>query len=103
MQIGSNSSSTNNQSIIIPDLEEFEFKAIGEGLGFHQKEEKPRWSKPATTSTSRMNSNASKVVISSTLPSSGTISREQLGFLYNTENQMASLKTNEQNKKAKIS
>ena len=101
MQIEPSSLSTNNQSIIIPDLEEFEFKAIGEGLGFHQIEEKPRWSKPVTKSTARMNPSASKVAINST--SSSAISREQLGFLYNPKNQTTSLKTNEQNKKVKTS
>jgi len=99
MQIEPSSPSTKNQSIMIPDLEEFEFKAIGEGLGFHQKEEKPRWSKPATTSSSRMNSIASTSKVNST--PSNSISREQLGFLYNPEGQTASLKTNEQSKKPK--
>jgi len=99
MQIEPSSPSTKNQSIMIPDLEEFEFKAIGEGLGFHQKEEKPRWSKPATTSSSRMNSIASTSKVN--LTPSNSISREQLGFLYNPESQTASLKANEQSKKSK--
>lgn len=96
MQIEPSSPSTKNQSIIIPDLEEFEFKAIGEGLGFHQKEEKPRWSKPAATTSPRINSSSSAPTMSS------TISREQLGFLYNPEKQTASVKFNEQTKKTKI-
>lgn len=106
MQIESNSSSTKNRSIIIPDLEEFEFKAIGEGLGFHQKEEKPRWSKPATMarSTSTM-PNRSAIGISKNSPSvsSHGISKEQLGFLYNQDDQAFAIKPKlKENKAVKV-
>lgn len=74
----------NNQSqrpIVIPELDELQFKAIGEGLGFHQQEEKPRWKNPATRQSVPSSQH-------STAPRSNTInaglSREQLGAIYQT-------------------
>lgn len=74
----------NNQSqrpIVIPELDELQFKAIGEGLGFHQQEEKPRWKNPATRQ-SVQSSQHSTTSRSSTMNSG--LSREQLGAIYQT-------------------
>lgn len=70
----------NNQPsrpIIMPELDELEFKAIGEGLGFHQQEERPRWHKttPQTAPTRQARSNES-------------ISREQLGVIYQSKTKL---------------
>lgn len=80
---------TQNKQIIMPDLEEFEFKAIGEGLGFHQKEEKPKWNKPATnfkTSNQQVNTRSSTRQLNDS-----SISREQLGFLYQSQDNNAGI------------
>tara|TARA_R110000868_G_scaffold97619_3_gene268591 strand:+ start:8861 stop:9538 length:678 start_codon:yes stop_codon:yes gene_type:complete len=63
----------NSRPIIMPEVDDFEFKAIGEGLGFHQPTERPRWKSAAATApkqTKSENSNTS------------SITREQLGVMY---------------------
>ncbi len=80
---------TQNKQIIMPDLEEFEFKAIGEGLGFHQKEEKPKWNKPVTnfqTSNQHVSTRSSTRQLNDS-----SISREQLGFLYQNQDNNAGI------------
>lgn len=71
----------NNQSsrpIIMPELDELEFKAIGEGLGFHQQEERPRWHKKMPQQTAPAHQ----------ARSNESISREQLGVIYQSKTKL---------------
>src|SRR5690606_40170936 len=77
----------NNQTqrpIVIPELDELQFKAIGEGLGFHQQEEKPRWKNPATRQSIQAASThqPSQTIQRSTPSANVGMSREQLGAIY---------------------
>lgn len=68
-----------NGPIVIPELEELEFKAIGEGLGFHQQEERPRWKNNAVKSSTQ-----TTTPTKSNLNYGASLSRDQLGAIYQT-------------------
>lgn len=95
----------NNQSqrpIVIPELDELQFKAIGEGLGFHQQEEKPRWKNPATRQ-SATNSIATKPTSSARTNTTNVgLSREQLGAIYQTAQSAPAPKVNSSATKTKV-
>ena len=78
--------------IIVPEFEDFEFKALDEGLGFHQKEEKPRWKSQAKTmvaSSSSIHPTMDKLKRNEVQSS---ISRDQLGMIYSNDQQMKTTK-----------
>src|SRR5690606_2890590 len=64
--------------IVVPDLEEFEFKALDEGLGFHQKQERPRWKSSATARPTTHTA----ATATNRIQQQNSISREQLGMIY---------------------
>tara|TARA_R110000868_G_scaffold55424_5_gene172324 strand:+ start:14722 stop:15399 length:678 start_codon:yes stop_codon:yes gene_type:complete len=63
----------NSRPITMPEVDEFEFKAIGEGLGFHQPTERPRWKSAVAPATN--NQTQEKI-------NPHAITREQLGVMY---------------------
>ncbi|MBH47598.1 MAG: hypothetical protein CME71_05460 [Halobacteriovorax sp.] len=62
----------NSRPITMPEVDEFEFKAIGEGLGFHQPTERPRWKSATVTTKNQPQEKANP----------HAITREQLGVMY---------------------
>lgn len=81
MQTDFGGTDQSQRPISIPELEELQFKAIGEGLGFHQEQERPRWNNPASRNSTTP---ASTSKLATTKAPANSFSREQLGAIYQT-------------------
>ncbi len=89
MQTDFTGKNSDPNAIVMPDFEELQFKAIGEGLGFHQQQEKPRWQQPASakvTTTSPLSRSTPEALKPTSAPG---LSREQLGAIYQPQGQVA--------------
>lgn len=94
--------SKNSQStkpIVMHDFDELQFKAIGEGLGFHQNQnEKSSWQhKPAREPTAQkpLNKIERSAFNEPRMEAASSISREQLGAIYNPKETAFPFQANE--------